>query len=117
MREDYDEVVADYYNEEASTFEQRAEENHVLMWLRDDFREITLSFKPRKLLEIGYGPGLDMTWFADREETEIVHGVDISPEFHEIVKGKALKRNDSKIIPHIGSAEDIVGVILSLIHI
>ena len=27
MREDYDEVVADYYNEEASTFEQRAEEN------------------------------------------------------------------------------------------
>ena len=42
MREDYDEVVADYYNEEASTFEQRAEENHVLMWLRDDFREITL---------------------------------------------------------------------------
>ena len=111
MREDYDEVVAEYYDEEANTFEQRAEENHVLMWLRDEFREITLSFKPRQMLEIGYGPGLDMTWFADREETEIVHGVDISPEFHEIVKGKALKRNDSKVIPHIGSAEDIVSVI------
>ena len=111
MREDYDEVVAEYYDEEASTFEQRAEENHVLMWLRDEFREITLSFKPRQMLEIGYGPGLDMTWFADRKETEIVHGVDISPEFHEIVKGKALKRNDSKVIPHIGSAEDVVSVI------
>ena len=111
MREDYNEAVAEYYNEEASTFEQRAEENHVLMWLRDEFREVTLSFKPRKMLEIGYGPGLDMNWFADREETEIVHGVDISPEFYEIVKEKALKRNDSKVNPHIGSAEDIVSVI------
>ena len=33
------------------------------------------------------------------------------PSSNEIVKGKALKRNDSKLIPHIGSAEDIVSVI------
>ena len=47
MREDYDEVVAEYYNEEAST-EQRAEEN-------PNVGMISGTFKPRKLLEIGYG--------------------------------------------------------------
>ena len=77
---------------------REAAENHVLlMTLRNDFREFTLSRRPKKMLEIGYGPGLDMTWFGDREDIEIVHGVDISriPEDNE---NKARQRGDGKIL-------------------
>ena len=111
MDKEYNEVVAEYYDFEADSFEKRAGENHVLMTLRDDFREFTLSRNPRKMLEIGYGPGLDMTWFADRNEIEVVHGVDISPEFQRIVGSKARERGDGKIIPTLGSAEDIVEIV------
>ena len=108
MIENYNKVVAEYYDDEARTFERRARENHVLKSLRDEFRKITLSWNPRRMLEIGYGPGLDMVWFADREDIEEVHGVDISPEFHKLVVDKSLERNDSKVVAHLGSAEDIL---------
>ncbi len=111
MESDYNEIVAEYYDFEADSFERRAGENHVLMTLRNDFREFTLSRRPKKMLEVGYGPGLDMTWFADRDDIEIVHGVDISPEFQRIVENKARQRGDGKILPNLGSAEDIVEIV------
>ena len=111
MNQRYNDVVADYYDFEADSFEKRAGENHVLMTLRDSFREITLSRNPRKMLEIGYGPGLDMTWFADRDEVEIVHGVDISPKFQSIVLRKSQERKDNKLFPRVGSAEEIRKII------
>ena len=42
MNQRYNDVVADYYDFEADSFEKGAVENHVLMTLRDSFREITL---------------------------------------------------------------------------
>ena len=43
MNQRYNDVVADYYDFEADSFEKRAGENHVLMTLRDSFREIQIS--------------------------------------------------------------------------
>ena len=40
--DDYHQSVADYYNEEASSFENRADSNPVLVELRDQFRDIVL---------------------------------------------------------------------------
>ncbi len=112
MREGYHDEVAAYYDEESDSFEQRAGQNHVLEDLRGFFRTITLAHAPRRMLEIGYGPGLDMTWFADRPEIEIVHGVDLTPGFHRIVKRKAEARGDGRMVPHLASAEsapDVLG--------
>ena len=89
--EKYHKSVADYYDEEAESFESRAHENHVLQTLRNRFRTIVLDGDVGDLLEIGYGPGLDMVWFASLERVRIVNGLDITPEFHKIVYAKAEK--------------------------
>ena len=40
--EKYHKSVADYYDEEAESFESRANDNHVLMTLRNKFRQLVL---------------------------------------------------------------------------
>ena len=52
---EYHKSVADYYDEEAESFESRANENHVLKHLRNQFRDIVLKGEFEQLLEIGYG--------------------------------------------------------------
>ncbi|MEJ6653224.1 MAG: class I SAM-dependent methyltransferase [Euryarchaeota archaeon] len=102
--EKYHKSVADYYDEEAESFESRANDNHVLMTLRNKFRQLVLRGEVEHLLEIGYGPGLDMVWFADAEGVETVNGLDITPEFHKIVSRKAEKM--PKMNPLLGGPED-----------
>ncbi len=102
--EKYRKSVANYYDEEAETFESRANENHVLRTLREIFRKEVLKGEVQNLLEIGYGPGLDMVWFADLKDVENVHGLDITPEFYKIVSKKAEK--SIKINPLLGGPED-----------
>lgn len=102
--EKYHQSVADYYDEEAESFESRANNNHVLMTLRNVFRQKVLEGDVQDLLEIGYGPGLDMMWFADVKEVGSVNGLDITPEFHKIVSQKAQKA--SKMNPLLGGPED-----------
>ena len=56
----YHKTVADYYDEEAHSFEERAHTNPLLGHLRQRFRDVVLEGETSALLEIGYGPGLDM---------------------------------------------------------
>ena len=86
--ESYHKSVADYYDKEADSFESRANDNHVLKTLRGKFREIVLQGDVENILEIGYGPGLDMVWFSGIEQVKNVNGLDITPEFHKIVSKK-----------------------------
>jgi SAM-dependent methyltransferase len=102
--DEYHKSVADYYDEEAESFESRANDNHVLKTLRDTFRTIVLRGDVGNVLEIGYGPGLDMVWFAGEERVTKVHGLDITPEFHKIVLEKA--ENLPKMNPLLGGPED-----------
>ena len=103
----YHDEVAAYYDAEAHDFEARAGQNHVLEAMRREFRSVTCAYRPSKMLEIGYGPGLDMLWFADQPGVEVVHGVDLTPTFHEIVMAKARARDDDRVRPLLGSAEDV----------
>ena len=103
---DYHDQVANYYDKEAYDFEKRAGQNHVLESLRQTFRDITMTYQPKKMLELGYGPGLDMEWFANQKGVEIIHGIDLTPSFYQIVKEKADFRGDGRIVPHLGTAED-----------
>lgn len=96
----YHQSVADYYDEEAESFENRANDNPVLKTLRNEFRQKVLTGEIQNLLEIGYGPGLDMVWFANLESVKAVHGLDITPEFHNIVRKKA--EHSPKIHPLLG---------------
>ena len=60
-------------------------DNHVREQLLDAFRNVTMAYDPKHVLEVGYGPGLDMVWFADQPGVETVYGLDVTPTFHRIV--------------------------------
>jgi SAM-dependent methyltransferase len=111
MREEYHDDVAAYYDGESDDFEQRAGQNHVLEDLRRYFREVTMEFDPRSMVELGYGPGLDMMWFADQPNVDVIHGLDVTPGFHRIVRAKAEARGDSKIVPHLAPADQAAAVL------
>ena len=89
--ERYHKSVADYYDEEAASFESRANENHVLKTLRNKFRTIVLEGRAEYLLEIGYGPGLDMVWFSEIEPVKNVYG--LSSHLNSIKLSKAKQRS------------------------
>ena len=102
---DYHKTVADYYDEEAHSFEERARQNPILNNLRQQFRDVVMEGEVENLLEIGYGPGLDMVWFSKHDEVKKVHGLDITPNFQKIVANKALI--ETKLNPLLGGPETI----------
>ena len=101
--EEYHKSVGDYYDAEAASFEERAHQNHVLSTLRNRFRDVVMDGEVGHLLEIGYGPGLDMVWFAEQHQVAKVSGLDITPEFFKIVNKKA--ESYPNIAPHLGGPE------------
>lgn len=77
--EKFYETVADYYDKDADLgFKSRAQSNPLLDKIRNDFREITVKYPLSKVLEIGCGPGFDVTWFASEYPGKDFTGIDIS---------------------------------------
>ncbi|MEO0178055.1 MAG: class I SAM-dependent methyltransferase, partial [candidate division WOR-3 bacterium] len=79
--EEYYKKVGEYYSEDAKDFDKRYEENFVLKRLRRDFREITLKFlkgEPKRILEIGFGTGLDLEFFAKEFKDAEIWGIEVA---------------------------------------
>ncbi|MCF8228938.1 MAG: class I SAM-dependent methyltransferase [Bacteroidales bacterium] len=88
------ENVARYYDKDADLgFEQWAGENPLLEKIRDDFRKITIKYPFEKALEIGCGPGFDVSWFAHEFPDREVTGVDISPKMVGLTQKRIRKMN------------------------
>lgn len=102
----YDEV-ADYYNEDAISFEQRYEENPVLQNIRRSFRAITDRHAFNTALEIGCGPGFDVCYFAEKNPDSQVYGIDISPEMVHLARTNVQKATLANTRVETGSVEDL----------
>lgn len=79
--EEYYRKVGEYYSEDAEEFDNRYEGNFVLKRLRKDFREITLKFlkeEPKMVLEIGFGTGLDLEFFANKFKNAEIWGLEVA---------------------------------------
>jgi len=74
----YYHTVAAYYDQESERFEEHYRNNRILQRLRDDFRRITEQYPFQSCLEIGYGPGLDLRYFAEKYPDRCVRGIDVS---------------------------------------
>lgn len=73
--------VTNYYDKDAILgFEDRAEVNSILDKIRNDFRSTTIKYPFSKVLEIGCGPGFDVSWYAEKYPDLQFTAVDISPE-------------------------------------
>ena len=84
---EYHKSVADYYDEEVESFEPEQMRTMSEAFAKS-LRDIVLKGEFEHLLEIGYGPGLDMVWFSKIDDVKQVSGLDITPEFYRIVRIK-----------------------------
>lgn len=70
--------VADYYDQEAATFEAHYLNNKILQRLRNEFRTVTERYDFETALEIGCGPGMDLEYFAKKYPNRLLRGIDVS---------------------------------------
>lgn len=103
----YYEKVADYYDSDANSFEQRYEENPVLKRIRQSFRATANRQPFRTALEIGCGPGFDICHFAEKNPHSQIYGIDISPEMVNLARSNVNKNNLTNTRLETGSVEDL----------
>lgn len=106
-RNQYYSRVAEYFDNDASDFEQRYRENPVLQQLRQSFRSYTDKYSFQNVLEIGCGPGIDLVYFAQKYPSRNIYGIDISPAMVDVAREKIQGKNLSNVEVETGSVEDI----------
>ncbi len=80
-------TVSTYYDKDVELgFKDRAAANPLLERIRSDFRDITIQYPFKKVLEIGCGPGFDVCWFAQKYPERQISGVDISEKMVELAQ-------------------------------
>lgn len=99
--------IAEYYDEDASDFEQRYTENPILQRLRNEFRKVTDQYKFTRALEIGCGPGFDVEYFARAYPGCQVDAIDVSPGMVELARQRIDRNNLSNAYVKTGSVEDL----------
>ena len=74
----YYKKVDEYFSEDAADFEHRYRQNGILQDLRKSFRSYISRLDFDTALEIGFGPGLDLEYFANKFPMRKFYGVDIA---------------------------------------
>lgn len=99
--------VADYYDVDAQSFEERSRQNLVLQRVREEFRRESDPFANGRILEIGFGPGFDLIHWAERRPQAEVHGVDVSPGMQACAARNLQARAMSRVRLAVGTIEDV----------
>ena len=107
MSEQYYEEVGAYYDKDAVDFERRYWQNDALQRIRQSFREHVRQHEFSCMLEVGFGPGFDLTHFAQTHPHAEVYGVDISAEMVRIAQGKIDEGKLTNARVAQGSVEEI----------
>ncbi len=99
--------VADYFDKDASDFEDRYQQNPVLKKIRGSFRKVTEEHDFENGLEVGCGPGLDLVYFGKKYPSAQISGIDVSPGMVKIADQKIQDHALSNVSVRTGSVEDI----------
>lgn len=99
--------VADYFDEDASDFEDRYRQNPILKKIRKSFREVTEAYTFQNVLEIGCGPGIDLIYFGKKFPSVQICGIDVSPGMVNIARQKVQEHKLPNVAAKTGSVEDI----------
>ncbi len=107
MESKYYREVKEYYNEDSLNFEDRYWENPTLQRIRESFRAETVPYTKGDILEIGYGPGLDIGYFASSYPDSEIYGIDISDGMYTWAKKQMEQQGFSNTHLAVGSIEDV----------
>ena len=99
--------VKSYYDEDSINFKQRGESNPLLNEIRTSFREESEGISFQNALEIGYGPGFDLVYFAQKHPESMVYGIDISPGMCEVANTAIREAGLNNCKAMVGSVEDL----------
>ena len=77
-----------YYDAFAEVAEERYTSNHVLVRVREAFRRAVEPHPAGSVLDLGCGPGTDLTWFAERYPGRRYAGIDVSPRMVQVARTK-----------------------------
>lgn len=103
----YYQRVAAYYDFDSKTFETRASKNLVLRRLRDEFRRESEPFVRGRILEIGFGPGLDLVHWGETHPESEVFGIDVSPGMRDCAENNIRARGLRNVRTAVGTVEDL----------
>lgn len=105
----YDKVGA-YYDEDAPEFEKRYWANETLQQIRANFRLETEVLEFDNALEVGFGPGVDLIYFAKKYPEKNFYGIDISKGMTAYAQEQLLKNKLGNVNLAQASVEDIQSV-------
>jgi ubiquinone/menaquinone biosynthesis C-methylase UbiE len=99
--------IEEYYDGDAADFDARYWQNPVLQRIRQDFREEVKLFSFSRVLEIGYGTGIDLVHFALTHPEAEVAGIDISAGMQKVALEKIKREGLNNVRAEKGRIEDI----------
>lgn len=103
----YYEKVGVYYDEDAPLFEKRYWANGTLQKIRSSFRKETEKYYFGNALEIGFGPGVDMLYYAQKYPDKAFCGIDISSGMKEYAQSQVEKNGLKNVRLEQSSVEEI----------
>ena len=103
----YYQNIADYYDVDATDFEQRYTENPILQKIRGEFRAVTNRYEFDNALEIGCGPGFDVEFFAETHPERQIDAIDVSPGMVELARKRINLKQLKNTSVKVGSVEDL----------
>lgn len=104
---DYQRNVAEYYDREACSYEERYWGNPVAQRLRQSFREVVKAHSFGSVLEVGCGTGLDLAHFGSIYPEKQVYGIDISPAMVAKASAKIQELRLQNVRVEIGAPENL----------
>lgn len=107
MNSAHKEHVKSYYDQDSVTFKKRNEVNQTLQKIRDEFRAEIELYPAKSMLEIGYGPGFDIVYFAAKYPDRKVCGIDISPDMRKVALGQVADKQLQNVQLEVGTLSDI----------
>jgi len=105
MKNDYYTKIRDYYDTDSAHFENRCLGNKTLQTIRESFRKESSKFSFTSSLEIGFGTGLDLIYFAEKDLKSEICGVDLSDGMYNWADKQIKEKKLTNINIEIGSVE------------
>jgi ubiquinone/menaquinone biosynthesis C-methylase UbiE len=101
------EKVADYFDHEACSYEERYWKNPVAQRIRQAFREVVKTHEFARVLEIGCGTGLDLAHFGSIYPEREIHGIDVSAAMVTQAAKKIQDQQLTNVIIKLGTPEQL----------
>ena len=117
-RENYYRTIAEHYDREAQSYEQRLQNNQTVLKIRNDFRQLVSTYiQGENILDFGCGAGTDICFFAGKYPDKFFTGIDLSPKMIEQSQQKIDKNKLQNIKLTVGSIDHLTGQKFDFIYV